>query len=300
MSPRFTVVIPVRLASTRLPGKALLPIAGRPMIQHVWERASESGAGKVVLATDDQRVVEAAGAFGATALMTDPGHRSGTERVAEAARLLGLGNDEVVVNVQGDEPLVPPALIDQVAGDLTLHPRAQMATLCEPIDRSAEVFDPGTVKVVTDREGYALYFSRAPIPWHRGHFEAGALPGGATAKRHIGIYACRVRYLRTYASQGSPEIEKAESLEQLRALYHGARVRVVEACERPGPGVDTARDLERVRALVASAGASPPSSSRRPPRAGGMGARNPPSMRGRVAGAASGRRCEGLDGRRHD
>lgn len=257
MSAGFTVMIPARLASTRLPGKALLPIAGRPMIQHVWERASQSGAGQVVLATDDERVVEAAGAFGATALMTDPGHRTGTERVAEAADLLGLGSDAVVVNVQGDEPLVPPALIDQVAGDLALHSCAQVATLCEPIDRSSEVFDPATVKVVTDREGYALYFSRAPIPWHRGHFEAGELPGGAAAKRHIGLYAYRVRYLRTYVSQGSPEIEEAESLEQLRALYHGARVHVVEACERPGPGVDTVRDLERVRALVASAGASP-------------------------------------------
>ena len=262
MNARVTVVIPARLGSTRLPGKVLMPIAGRPMIQHTWERASKSGAGEVVLATDDERVAQAARGFGASVLMTDTRHRSGTERVAEAAALLALGDAEVVVNLQADEPLVPPALIAQVAGELAAHPRAQIATLCEPITRGADVFDPATVKVVRDREGYALYFSRAAIPWHRGHFESGELPLGAAMSRHIGLYAYRVGYLRTYASQDRPGIERAEALEQLRALFHGARIRVAEARESPGPGVDTARDLERVRALF-EAGVGSPGGPRR-------------------------------------
>ena len=250
MSGRVTVVIPARFASTRLPGKALIPIAGRPMVQHTWERASRSGAGEVVLATDDTRILEAARNFGAVALMTDPRHRSGTERVAEAASLLFLGDDEVVVNLQGDEPLVPPILVSQVAEDLASHPSAQMATLCERIDRESEAFDPATVKVVTDHEGYALYFSRAAIPWHRGHFESGKVPRNASIRRHIGLYAYRVGYLRSYVAQETSNIEEAEALEQLRALYHGARIHVAEAKERSGPSVDTPEDLERVRALV--------------------------------------------------
>ena len=249
MRAGVTVVIPARFGSTRLPGKVLMPIAGRPMVQHAWERASKSGVGKVVLATDDERVARAARGFGAAVLMTDTRHRSGTERVAEAAALLALDGDEVVVNLQADEPLVPPALIAQVAEDLLAHPAARIATLCEPITRGADVFDPAAVKVVTDREGYALYFSRAAIPWYRGHFESGELPRGAAMSRHIGLYAYRVGYLRTYASQERPGIERAEALEQLRALFHGARIHVAEAKESPGPGVDTATDLERVRAL---------------------------------------------------
>ena len=250
MSVAATLVIPARFASTRLPGKVLMPIAGRPMIQHVWERASRSGAGEVVLATDDERVAEVARGFGAFVLMTASRHRSGTERVAEVAALLALGDEDVVVNVQGDEPLVPATLISQVADDLAAHPGAHMATLREPMTREVDVFDPANVKVVTDREGYALYFSRAPIPWHRGHFESGALPPGAAISRHIGLYAYRVGYLRTYVSEDPPEIEGAEALEQLRALYHGARIHVTRARQRSGPSVDTAEDLERVRALV--------------------------------------------------
>ena len=252
MSVRVTVVIPARFASTRLPGKALLPIAGRPMIRHTYERALGSGAGEVIIATDDERVAAAARAFGAPVLMTGDRHRSGTERVAEAASLLALCDDEVVVNVQGDEPMLPPALVSQVAEDLIAHPAAQMATLREPMLRAAEVFDPATVKVVTDREGYALYFSRAAIPWHRGHFETGEVPAGAALSRHVGLYAYRAGYLRRYVSQAAPGIEEAEALEQLRALYHGARIHVAEACESPGPSVDTARDLERVRSLVSA------------------------------------------------
>lgn len=250
MSGRVTVVIPARFASTRLPGKALLPIAGRPMVQHTWERASRSGAGQVVVATDDARILEAVQAFGAMALMTGAGHRSGTERVAETASLLFLDDEEVVVNLQGDEPLVPPLLITQVVEDLTAHPSAQIATLCERIESEAEVFDPATVKVVTDHEGYALYFSRAAIPWHRGHFESGEVPRSASIRRHIGLYAYRAGYLRSHVAQESSNIEEAEALEQLRALYHGARIHVAEARERPGPSVDTPEDLERVRELA--------------------------------------------------
>ena len=222
------------------------------MIQRTWEQASRSGADEVVLATDDERIARVARGFGAAVLMTARRHRSGTERVAEAAARLGLADDDVVVNVQGDEPLLPPALIAQVAADLVSHPCAHMATLYEPIGDEAEVFDPAAVKVVTDREGYALYFSRAAIPWHRGHFEGGEVPQGAVLKRHIGLYAYRVRFLRACIAQSVPEIEEAEALEQLRALYHGARIHVAEACAPAGPGVDTACDLERVRALVAT------------------------------------------------
>ena len=250
MSNRVTVVIPARYASTRLPGKVLMPIAGRPMVQHVWEQAMKCGAGEVVVATDDGRVAEAARRFGAAVLMTDPRHRTGTERVAEAASLLALGDDEVVVNVQADEPLLPPVLVSQVSEDLVAHPGAQIATLCERIDAPAGVFDPAAVKVVTDREGYALYFSRAAIPWHRGYFESGVVPRGASMQRHIGLYAYRAGYLRSCVAQEVPEIEAAEALEQLRALYHGARIHVVEARARPGPSVDTLRDLESVRARV--------------------------------------------------
>ena len=250
MSSRVTVVIPARYASTRLPGKALAPIAGRPMVRHTWERASESGAGQVVIATDDVRILEAAQSFGALVLMTDPRLRSGTERVAEAATLLSLGDEEIVVNLQGDEPLVPPLLISQVADDLASHPLAQMSTLCERIECESDVFDPATVKVVTDRDGYALYFSRAAIPWHRGHFESGSVPRNASIRRHLGLYAYRVGYLRSYVAQETSHIEEAEVLEQLRALYHGARIHVAEALESPGPSVDTPDDLERVRILA--------------------------------------------------
>jgi len=250
MSAAATVVIPARFASTRLPGKVLMSIAGRPMIQHVWERALRSGVGEVVIATDDKRVAEVARGFGAFVVMTAARHRSGTERVAEAIERLALGDDDVVVNVQGDEPLVPASLISQVAEDLAAHPRAHVATLLEPMTREADIFDSANVKVVTDREGYALYFSRAPIPWHRGHFETGVLPPESSVSRHLGLYAYRVGYLRTYVSQDAPEIEALEALEQLRALYHGARIHVTRARDCPGPSVDTAGDLARVRALV--------------------------------------------------
>jgi 3-deoxy-manno-octulosonate cytidylyltransferase (CMP-KDO synthetase) len=252
----FTVVIPARYASTRLPGKALLPIAGRPMIQHVYERALGSGAERIVIATDDQRVFDTARAFGAQVEMTGAHHRSGTERVAEVVERAGTADMDVVVNVQGDEPMLPPQLVHQVAANLAERTQAHMATLCEPITEASLLFDSAVVKVVRDREDYALYFSRAPIPWHRQRFAEvpAELPDAAGAHmRHIGIYAYRAGFLRKYVALPPSPLELDEDLEQLRALYHGARIHVAEALEHPGAGVDTPQDLERVRRLMAAA-----------------------------------------------
>jgi len=248
----FKVVIPARYASTRLPGKPLLDLGGKPMLQHVYERALESGAGSVVVATDDERIAGASRAFGATVWMTSARHRSGTERIAEVAARLGEPDGGIIVNVQGDEPLLPPALIAQVGENLQAQTEAVMATLCEPITSPAAVFDPDVVKVVFDARGYALYFSRAPIPWQRGRFgrePPGSLDPGAHF-RHIGLYAYRAGYLRRYAAAPACTLESSEALEQLRALHHGARIHVAEACERPGPAVDTHEDLEAVRRML--------------------------------------------------
>ena len=253
----FTVVIPARYASTRLPGKPLLAIAGKPMIQHVYERAAASGAEAVVIATDDEQVYDAAQTFGARVEMTAAHHRSGTERIAEVVARIGMAGERVVVNVQADEPMLPPALVRQVAGNLADRPQAQVATLCEPIVDPAKLFDPAVVKVVCDGSGFALYFSRAPIPWDRQRFAP--LPVSVPAKlradtghyRHIGIYAYRAAYLQAYAAQTASPLERAEDLEQLRALHHGARIHVAEAAEPAGPGVDTPQDLEAVRRLMA-------------------------------------------------
>lgn len=255
MSTPFTVVIPARFASTRLPGKPLVDIAGKPMIQHVYERALASGATEVIVATDDDRVRHAGEAFGARVEMTSSRHRCGTERTAEVASRLEQGPGWIVVNVQGDVPLIPPRVIAQVAANLADRSRIQMATLCERVQAMADVFDPAMVKVVFDRNGYALYFSRAPIPWYRDHFDGGTgtTPPGSRHFRHIGIYAYRVAYLQEYLAQSPCELERAESLEQLRALHGGARIHVAEAVERPGPGVDTVEDLERVRLLLSGA-----------------------------------------------
>lgn len=252
----FIVVIPARYASTRLSGKPLLPIAGKPMIRHVYERALASGAQAVTIATDDERVHEAARAFGARVEMTGAHHRSGTERIAEVVTRLAVPAGEVVVNVQGDEPMLPPALVRQVADNLARRPQAQMATLCEPITEVSALFDPAVVKVVRDGSGFALYFSRAPIPWNRQRFAGlpaempGELPAEAVHYRHIGIYAYRAAYLGEYVAQPASPAERSEDLEQLRALHHGARIHVAEAVEAPGPGVDTPRDLEAVRRLM--------------------------------------------------
>jgi 3-deoxy-manno-octulosonate cytidylyltransferase (CMP-KDO synthetase) len=245
----FKVVIPARYASSRLPGKPLLEIAGKPMIQHVYERGCDSQADEVVIATDDKRIRNRAEGFGAKVLMTSESHSSGTERIAEVAEQLAWTDDTTVVNLQGDEPTMPAALIQQVAEDMDTHPRAGVTTLYTPIDDREQLFDPHVVKVVMDAEGYALLFSRAPIPWHRDEFLRSdrQLPSGGLFARHIGLYAYRVGYLKQYVSWPPAPLEQAESLEQLRVLWHGGCIHVSEAVTPPGHGVDTGDDLQRVR-----------------------------------------------------
>lgn len=250
----FTVVIPARYASTRLPGKPLADIAGRPMIQHVHERARESDASRVVIATDDKRIQSVCLGFGAEVVMTSPDHASGTDRLEEVARVLGFASDDRVVNVQGDEPLIPPALINQVANNLERFPRAAIATLCEKITDVASVLNPNVVKVVADHQGMAHYFSRAPIPWARDAWSdggwplgTGGLPEDVDYYRHIGIYGYRVQLLKDFVRWAPAPTEMTESLEQLRALYNGARIHVEEASQTPPAGVDTEADLERLR-----------------------------------------------------
>ncbi|KTT03565.1 3-deoxy-manno-octulosonate cytidylyltransferase [Pseudomonas oryzihabitans] len=252
MSTAFTVVIPARLASTRLPNKPLLDIAGKPMIQHVWEQARRSGAERVVVATDHDDILRACEGFGAQVLLTRADHASGTDRLAEVAELLGLADDALVVNVQGDEPLIPPAVIDQVATNLAAHPEAGVATLAEPIHDADSLFNPNVVKVATDVNGLALTFSRAPLPWARNAFagDRSQLPQGFPYRRHIGIYAYRAGFLTDFVGWGPCPLEETEALEQLRALWHGVRIHVADALEAPQAGVDTAEDLERVRRLL--------------------------------------------------
>lgn len=252
MSTAFTVVIPARFASTRLPGKPLQEIAGKPMIQHVWEQACKSSAQQVVVATDDPRIVEACVAFGAQVLLTRVDHNSGTDRLAEVASQLGLAADAIVVNVQGDEPLIPPAIIDQVAANLAGHPEAGIATLAEPIEDVQALFNPNVVKVSSDISGLALTFSRAPLPWARDALaqDRNVLPAGVGYRRHIGIYAYRAGFLHDFVTWGPCQLEDTECLEQLRALWHGVRIHVADALQSPPAGVDTAEDLERVRRLL--------------------------------------------------
>ncbi|KAF0863724.1 3-deoxy-manno-octulosonate cytidylyltransferase [Pseudomonas sp. LD120] len=252
MSSAFTVVIPARFASTRLPGKPLQMIAGKPMIQWVWEQACKSSAERVVVATDDQRIVDACQGFGADVVLTREDHNSGTDRLAEVASQLGLEAEAIVVNVQGDEPLIPPAVIDQVAANLAAHTEARMATLAEPIEDVEALFNPNVVKVVSDLNGLALTFSRATLPWARDAFakRRDQLPEGVPYRRHIGIYAYRAGFLHDFVSWGPCWLENTESLEQLRALWHGVRIHVADALEAPPTGVDTAEDLERVRRLL--------------------------------------------------
>jgi 3-deoxy-manno-octulosonate cytidylyltransferase (CMP-KDO synthetase) len=250
----FTVLIPARFASTRLPGKPLADIAGKPMIVQVALRARASGAARVVVATDDRRIVESAGAHGIEALLTRDDHPTGTDRLAEAAARLGLSDDAIVVNVQGDEPLLEPALIRRMADVLAGAADAAIATACHPIADEAEAFNPNVVKVVLDAHNYALYFSRATIPWARDAFGAQArtLPDGLPIYRHYGLYAYRVAFLARYPALPPAPIERFEALEQLRALWHGYRIVVEVTTGTPAPGVDTPADLERVRALYAA------------------------------------------------
>ncbi len=245
----FKAVIPARMRSTRLPGKMLADVGGRPLVAHTAERARASGAAEVVVATDHEDIARAVRALGWKACLTSEAHPTGTDRLAEAARLLGYGDDEIVVNVQGDEPLIDPGLVRAVAAELAARPDASIATAAHPIGSAEAFLDPNIVKVVLDERGCALYFSRAPIPYPRDAFarSRGALPAGLPAWRHIGIYAYRVRFLREYATLAPTEAERFEALEQLRALGHGRRIAVARWDAPLEPGVDTAEDLERVR-----------------------------------------------------
>jgi 3-deoxy-manno-octulosonate cytidylyltransferase (CMP-KDO synthetase) len=248
----FTVLVPARYASSRLPAKALADIGGRPMVVRVAEQARASGAHRVVVATDDARILDAVTARGFDAVMTRATHATGTDRLAEAAALLDLADDEIVVNVQGDEPLLDPALMQRVARLLDERADASMATACHPIADPLEAFNPNVVKVALDARNYALYFSRATIPWARDAFADGgrAIPPGLPLYRHYGLYAYRVSFLRMFPTLAAAPIETFEALEQLRALWHGHRIVVEIAAGAPAPGVDTEDDLARVRALV--------------------------------------------------
>jgi 3-deoxy-manno-octulosonate cytidylyltransferase (CMP-KDO synthetase) len=246
----FSVLIPARLASTRLPGKPLADIGGKPMVVRVAQRAAASAAERVVVAADHGSIVEACAAHGVQAVLTRPEHATGSDRLAESCELLRLVDDDIVVNVQGDEPLIEPALIDAVAALLQAQPQASIGTAAHAIADVAEFLNPNVVKVVLDAQGLALYFSRAPIPWWRDGFAAGAatLPP-MTPLRHVGIYAYRARFLRVFPHLPPAAIERSEALEQLHALWHGHRIAVHVTAAAPGPGVDTPEDLERVRAL---------------------------------------------------
>jgi len=276
LTPHFKAVIPARHASTRLPGKPLLEIAGKPMVVHVVERAIESGAAEVWVATDTQAIADAVAAYGYHACLTSPDHATGTDRIAEVVARRGWRDDAIIVNVQGDEPLIAPRLIREVAQHLVAHPQAAISTACHAIHDRETLFNPNVVKVVADRQGFALYFSRAPIPYardawanasplHAGARASGSAPGGDApcgctphpslpeglpAYRHIGIYAYRAAFLKEYHRLEPAAMEQFEALEQLRAMWHGYKISVVETDEAPAAGVDTPEDLERVRKLI--------------------------------------------------
>ena len=247
----FSVVVPARFASTRLPGKPLAQIGGKPMIAHVAARAAKSRTSEVIVATDDARVLRAAAAADVPAMMTRADHASGSDRVMEVADIRGWSDDHVVVNVQGDEPLIPPAVIDQVARLLRGSPDVGVATLSEPLRDTADVVDENIVKIVVTRSGRALYFSRAPIPHPRGGFPASLSRSAGAWHRHIGIYAYRVAALRRFVALPVGGLETTESLEQLRFLENGMGIAVEEASARVPGGVDTPADLQRVRQAVA-------------------------------------------------
>ena len=252
---RFTVLIPARLASSRLPDKPLADIAGLPMVVRVAHAARRSGATRVVVAGDHPRIIDACRAHGIEAVLTRADHLSGSDRLAEACEQLGLDSDEVVVNVQGDEPLIAPAMVDACAVLLGERPDCVMATVAHAIDDLAEFSNPNVVKVVLDATGRALYFSRAPIAWWRDGFAQGIhqLPTQPPPLRHVGLYAYRAGFLRRFPTLAVAPLETLESLEQLRVLWHGERIAVHVSLERPGPGVDTPDDLARVRAIFATA-----------------------------------------------
>jgi 3-deoxy-manno-octulosonate cytidylyltransferase (CMP-KDO synthetase) len=247
----FSVIIPARYASTRFPGKPLVDINGKPMVQHVYERAIESGASKVIVATDDARIAKVVSDFGGQYCMTGSHHESGTERLAEVIDMEGMLAHELVVNVQGDEPFIPAVNIQQVAENLYHHQQAEMATLAVRINDVEEAFNPNVVKVVTDKQGFAMYFSRATIPYDRSRFLDEEIIDeiGDYYLRHIGIYAYRAGFIKQYVSMSPSGIEQIESLEQLRVLWHGEKIHVDIARETPPAGIDTPEDLERILAL---------------------------------------------------
>lgn len=253
MSMPFKVVIPARYASTRLPAKPLLDIAGKPMIAHVCERAFEANAEEIIIATDDARIMEAVTKLGFQAVMTCENHESGTERIAEVAEKLGWSDDTIIVNLQGDEPLLPAEYICQVAHALASQSQAGIATLAATIHELQEMFNPNAVKVVLDKNGYALYFSRAPIPWNRAEFSIPPTPDFRTQGfRHIGLYAYRVDFLKKYCDWEKSPLEQIEALEQLRILWHGEKILVQVVEKTPPAGVDTTEDLQRVRKILGS------------------------------------------------
>src|SRR5512142_2990456 len=246
----FHVVIPARIASTRLPGKPLLPIAGKPMVVRVAEQAAKSGAQQIWIATDHQPILAAAHEHGFKACLTHAHHQSGTDRIAEVVQQHGWPDDTIVVNVQGDEPLIPPELIRAVAQHLHDHPECAIATACHPIHDEAAMRNPNIVKVVLDAHSNALYFSRAPIPWPRDAYSASQpLPKEVNVLRHVGIYAYRASFLRDFGRLAPAHIEQTESLEQLRALYYGYKIGVAKTDQAPPSGVDTEQDLQVVRQL---------------------------------------------------
>lgn len=242
----FTVIIPARYQSQRLPGKALIDIAGKPMIQWVYERAQASQAKRIIIATDDQRIVDVVDKFNGESCLTSNKHVSGTTRIAEVIDKLKLQDDDIIVNVQGDEPTIPPEIIDQVAHNLSEYKEAKMATLCEAITDTAEIFNPNIVKVVFDQIGYALYFSRAAIPWDRQGFSQLKKQTKGKHYRHIGIYAYRADFIKQYIQWPACELEQLESLEQLRALWQGVKIHVAKANAVTYPGVDTPEDLKNI------------------------------------------------------
>ena len=254
----FTVIIPARFESSRLPGKPLADINGKPMIQHVYERALLSEATEVIVATDNNNIRAVCEAFGAKVCMTSSKHISGTDRLQEVVKQFGFYSDDIVVNVQGDEPLIPPRVINQVAHNLVAEPEASISTLCEKIQSVEDFLNPNVVKVTVDYRGLAIYFSRAPIPWPRNSFHcknvleisADVLPEGMNFYRHIGIYGYRVKLLNDFVTWPPSPQEKIECLEQLRAMWHGAKIHVALADESVPPGVDTEDDLAAMRKLL--------------------------------------------------
>ncbi len=243
----YHIVIPARYASQRFPGKPLVDINGRSMLEHVYKVAINSDASSVIIATDDQRIKDVASTFCDTVLMTSADHQSGTDRLAEVSEIMQWDDNEIVVNLQGDEPLTPPELLHQVATNLSQNTDASMATLTTLISHDDEIVDPNIVKVVTDKNGYALYFSRAPIPFKRDLTETSQL---SFYQRHLGIYAYRVRFLNAYSKMPQCELEMIEKLEQLRAMYHGYKIHTQQAITLPGPGIDTPEDLLKIQSLL--------------------------------------------------